>query len=83
VQVSAEGFNQLYPPVSALQNSKTGIQTTLDLILMMGALTNPDSRELRGLSTPKNKLARSGQKSLQMFQAHFDAGVNQWTTYSQ
>lgn len=83
VQVSAEGFNQLYPPVSALQNSKTGIQTTLDLILMMGALTNPDSRELRGISTPKNKLSRSGQKSLQMFQAHFDAGINEWSTYSQ
>lgn len=83
VQVSAEGFNQLYPPVSALQNSKTGIQTTLDLILMMGALTNPDSRELRGISTPKNKLGRSGQKSLQMFQAHFEAGTNQWSTYSQ
>lgn len=83
VQVSAEGFNQLYPPVSALQNSKTGIQTTLDLILMMGALTNPDSRDLRGLSTPKNKLARSGKKSLSLFQANFDAGPNIWDTYAQ
>lgn len=83
VQVSAEGFNQLYPPVSALQNSKTGIQTTLDLIIMMGALTNPDSRELRGISTPKNKLGRSGQKSLNMFQAQFLAGTNEWYTYAQ
>lgn len=83
VQVSAEGFNQLYPPVSALQNSKTGIQTTLDLIIMMGALTNPDSRDLRGISTPKNKLARSGKKSLQMFQAQFLAGTNEWQEYAQ
>ena len=80
VQVSAEGFNMLYPPVSALQNSKTGIQTTLDLCLMMGALTNADMRTLRGISTPKNKLARSGMKSLVMFEAWFQAGINKWST---
>lgn len=80
VQVSAEGFNMLYPPVSALQNSKTGIQTTLDLILMLGALQNPAAQGLRGLSTPKNKLARSGKASLNMFECYFDAPVNNWAT---
>ena len=79
VQVSAEGFNMLYPPVSALQNSKTGIQTTLDLILMGGALTAPDMRTLRGISTPKNKLSRSGMKGLLMFEAWFDANINKWS----
>lgn len=34
IQVSAEGFDQLFPALSAMQNSKTGIQTTLDLCLM-------------------------------------------------
>lgn len=80
VQVSAEGFNQLYPPLSALQNSKTGIQTTLDLVIMGGALENPAMQQIRGISTPKNKLARSGQNSLNMFQAVFDASVNKWDT---
>lgn len=78
VQVSAEGFNMLYPPVSALQNSKTGIQTTLDLILMMGALQNPAAATLRGISTPKNKLARSGKLGQNQFECYFDAPINQW-----
>ncbi len=78
VQVSAEGFEQLYPPISAMQNSKTGIQTTLDTVIMMGAIsTNPT---LRGISTPKNKLARSGQNSLNQFQATFTPGTNVWNT---
>lgn len=78
VQVSAEGFNQLYPPLSALQNSKTGIQTTLDLVLMGGALTSPEMVNLRGISTPKNKLARSGKPSLNMFETWFDPEPNVW-----
>lgn len=82
VQVSAEGFNMLYPPISALQNSKTGIQTTWDLALIMGALTNPDARAYRGLSTPKNKLSKSGQQGFQQFQVWFDPGKNEWSTGS-
>lgn len=81
VQVSVEGFNNLYPPVSALQNSKTGIQTTLDAILMMGALVGVENAtKLRGISTPKNKLARSGAESYNKFQAYFDAQLNRWDT---
>lgn len=82
VQVSVEGFNMLHPALSAVQNSKTGIQTTWDLGLFMGALTNPDAADMRGISTPKNKLARSGRKSHQMFQAHFTAGENKWEEYA-
>lgn len=78
VQVSVEGTNMLYPPVTALQNSKTGIQTTLDLILMMGALQNPAALGLRGISTPKNKLARSGHQSYNQFEVYFDGSVNAW-----
>lgn len=82
VQVSAEGFGMLFPPVSAMQNSKTGIQTTLDLIIMLGAMLSPDAADLRGISTPKNKLARAGCKSLNMFQAHFEAATNTWSEYA-
>lgn len=76
IQVSADGFDMLYPPLSAMQNSKTGIQTTLDLCLMMGALNNMAA--LRGISTPKNKLARSGCKSENQFQTTFDPQMNTW-----
>lgn len=79
VQVSAEGFGMLYPPLSAMQNSKTGIQTTLDLAIVMGALNNPDAVNLRGISTPKNKLARSGCPSLLQFQVSFDPEPNVWS----
>ena len=78
VQVSAEGFDMLYPPLSAMQNSKTGIQTTLDLCLMMGALNNPEAAKLRGLSTPKNKLGRSGCTAQNQVQMYFDPTRNSW-----
>lgn len=79
VQVSAEGFNMLFPPISAMQNSKTGIQTTLDLCIMMGALQAPEFAGIRGISTPKNKLARSGCESANQFQVGFEPEKNLWT----
>lgn len=78
VQVSYEGMDMLYPPLSAMQNSKTGIQTTLDLCVMMGALNNPMHQFLRGIATPKNKLARQGVASLIQFEAMFNPPINQW-----
>ena len=77
IQVSAEGFDILYPPLSAMQNSKTGIQTTLDLVIMGGALTNLPG--VRGISTPKNKLAKSGLNGINQFQTVFDPVLNTWT----
>lgn len=77
-QVSAEGFDMLYPPLSAMQNSKTGIQTTLDLCLMMGALQDTALQSLRGISTPKNKMARTGKPSLVQFEASFSPERNVW-----
>ena len=76
IQVSAEGFDMLFPPISAMQNSKTGIQTTLDLCLMMGALTNLPN--VRGIGTPKNKLARAGMKGENQIQVVFDPIMNTW-----
>lgn len=78
VQVSAEGFDMFHPPLSAMQNSKTGIQTTLDLALMMGAKNDQMYQNIRGISTPKNKLARSGQNSLQKFEVNFHPQENKW-----
>lgn len=78
VQVSSEGFDQLYPPVSALQNSKTGIQTTLDLMLMIGAILDPAHEFTRGISTPKNKLARTGSPAYLKIPMTFYPELNQW-----
>ena len=79
-QISAEGFDQLFPPLSALQNSKTGVQTTLDLAIWGGAYANPDSNTefLRGLSTPKNKLKRTGKKSYIKVETMFNPDLNTW-----
>ena len=79
-QISAEGFDQLFPPLSALQNSKTGVQTTLDLAIWGGAYALPDENTefLRGLSTPKNKLKRSGKKSYVKVQTVFNPDLNTW-----
>lgn len=79
-QISAEGFDNLYPPLSALQNSKTGIQTTLDLAVWLGAYSNatPENERMRGISTPKNKLVRSGCKSYNTDVAYFDPESNTW-----
>ena len=77
-QVSAEGMDMLFPPLSAMQNSKVGIQTTLDLCIMMGALNNVECQNLRGISTPKNKLARTGCSSTNQIEVHFTPELNQW-----
>lgn len=72
VQISVEGGNQLYPPYSALKDSKTGIQGATDVILMLGSLDNPDAQSIRGLSTPKNKFCPAGKQSYAMGQIYFD-----------
>jgi hypothetical protein len=77
-QVSGEGMDMLYPPLSAMQNSKVGIQTTLDLCIMMGALNNVEVQNLRGISTPKNKLARTGCSSTNQLEVYFTPERNIW-----
>jgi hypothetical protein len=77
-QVSGEGMDMLYPPLTAMQNTKVGVQTTLDLCIMMGALNNLEVANLRGISTPKNKLARSGCSSTNQLDVHFTPETNLW-----
>jgi hypothetical protein len=75
VQISQEGGNQLYPPYSALKDSKTGIQGATDVILMMGSLDNPDAQTIRGLSTPKNKFAMPTKQSYVMGEVYFNGAT--------
>ena len=79
VQVSAEGDNMLFPPYSALKDSKTGIQGATDVILMMGALNDPNFQKLRGLSTPKNKYQIAGRPSCAQSEVQFDAATCAFT----
>lgn len=80
VQISAEGFNNYYPPLSAVQNSKTGIQTTWDLAIYIGAMNEPAEGQegVRGISTPKSKMARSGFKDTIQQLTWFSPEVNTW-----
>ena len=78
VQISNEGGNMLYPPYSALKDSKTGIQGATDIILMMGALDTPEMASLRGLSTPKNKYQMPGKPSHVQSEVYFDANKCQF-----
>ena len=81
VQVSGDGYDCLYPPMTALQMSRVGIQTTLDLLLIMGCLLEPMMEKLRGFSTPKNKLAREGFSKLNFCEGWFEYERNQWQNF--
>lgn len=75
MQVSAEGGNMLYPPYSALKDSKTAAQGATDIIIMVGSLDNPDAQMLRGISTPKNKFALPGKQSYAQAEAYFNGAI--------
>ena len=83
IQVSAEGMDMLHPPITALQNSKVGVQTTLDLLLIMGKLFREDMEVLRGFSTPKNKLVREGCGKHNRLSGFFQPELNQWVDFKE
>lgn len=77
MQLSVEGYDMLYPPLTAMKQSKIGVQGALDLCIMMGRLdpsTRPGMLDVRGISTPKNKLGKSGSQSYLQFQVEFNGG---------
>jgi hypothetical protein len=77
MQLSADGYDMLYPPLTAMKQSKIGVQGALDLCIMMGRMdpsTRPDMLNVRGISTPKNKLGMSGSESYLQFQVEFQGG---------
>ena len=77
MQLSLEGYNLLFPPLTAMKQSKIGVQGALDLAIMMGCLDRneqPHMQNIRGISTPKNKMALSGKESLLQFEVSFNPG---------
>lgn len=63
VQLSSEGLDMLYPPMSALKDSKIGLQGALDIQINMGKLVDPAYASIRGFSVPKNKRKIPGRPS--------------------
>lgn len=74
-QLSKDGFNTLYPALHHLKESKVGVQGAVDLAIFMGRLDEAEFHTLRGISTPKNKLARSGMSSDIRFEVEFNGAT--------
>lgn len=70
-QISNDGDNQMYPPMGALKDSKTGKQGACDFQLMIGSVDNPLMQNSRFLSLPKNKLRKPGGITLRE-EVYFD-----------
>lgn len=73
VQVSADGADDMFPPLDALKDSKTGIQGATEVVIMLGSVDDPALQARRGVSTPKNKRQIAGRPSNQRAQIHFYA----------
>jgi replicative DNA helicase len=78
-QISYEGDNQMYPPQSALKDSKTGKQGACDFMIMIGAVQDEAYRGSRFISTPKNKLRRPGGNSDTRTEVLFDMNRSLYT----
>jgi len=59
-QISNEGVDLLFPPESALKESKTGKQGACDGIIMIGCSNDPLEQNKRGISMPKTKSKLEG-----------------------
>lgn len=70
-QISVEGANMMYPPDSALKDSKTGKQGACDFIIMGGAVDDPGLKTQRFIGVPKNKLRREGADGDPRTPVHF------------
>lgn len=80
-QISMEGIDKLFPELTALKQSKTGIQNTVDLAIYIGARigVEPAYERLRGISTPKNKLQRAGFRRYNMAEVQVQFDKNVWS----
>lgn len=73
VQLSAEAEGIPYPPMSAMKDSKTGLQGANDFIIFSGASNDPTLGGSRFISAPKNKLRRVGAPASPHAEVIFDA----------
>lgn len=59
-QISGDGEGLQFPEKSMLKDSKTGKQGAAELMIMLGRSDDPLLDDFRYISTPKNKLRRTG-----------------------
>lgn len=71
-QISDEGKNMLFPPDSAIKDSKTAVQGTLDLQIMIGSLDDPQFEAVRGVSIVKTKLQKPGKPQFLRSECQYD-----------
>jgi len=72
-QISNEGENIMFPPMSMLKDSKTGKQGACDFQIMIGSKNDPGYSAVRWISIPKNKLRRVGSPGDPRSTVKFDA----------
>ncbi|AZF88078.1 DNA helicase [Pectobacterium phage Arno160] len=75
IQFSADGYDMLYPPGTALKDTKIGAQGALDIQINMGRLNDPAYETLRGLSLPKNKRKVVGRRGTMQAEVQFNADI--------
>ncbi len=78
-QISNEGDDMLYPGYGAIKDSKTGAQGAVDVMVLLGALNDPQFANLRGLSTPKNKNSIPGKPGHAQGEVMFNGSTCQFT----
>lgn len=71
-QVSADGDGLQYPTLPMLKDSKTGKQGAADVILVMGALNDPNFENSRYFGCTKNKKVPTGMPKSPNVEMHFD-----------
>ena len=73
IQVGEGGANQKYPPIEELYYSRTAVQASVDVCIIMGAvLTDPRLEAMRYFWSPKNKRKAEGQSEIFRSEAYFD-----------
>lgn len=78
LQLSFEGCDTLTPPITAVKDSKIGLQGALDLMLTMGSLDDPQFESIRGLNVVKTKVPMQGADAHPHFTVQFDPLRNHW-----
>ena len=74
-QLSAEAEGNPFPTLGMLANSKTGKPGAADWVAMLGSSSDPLMDNIRWISLPKNKLARTGSKKDPRQQVIFEGDI--------
>jgi replicative DNA helicase len=77
-QISNEGDGLMYPTKGMLKDSKTGKQGACDAMIMIGQANDQNLAQIRGISTPKNKLKLEGKPSCPTEEVQFRMDISRY-----